>query len=165
MHTFFRRLVRSNQYRQQSSDSIASDPFAGFDWQRTEWDAGQETRGDGRGGHGMGGAYPPSITNGHTFNRVKYEPTSTSTQYSHGRSQSITINLPGKQSPRRQQLPIHKASSFESGLEAEDYVPKPFLPVGITVEDLDGASAHPRSSGRGSLSVSDSSARFSPRFA
>ena len=139
----------------------SDDPFAGFDWQRTDSDASTENirhRGNGV----VGGAYPPThTTNGHTYEQVDYEPTR-----SPPRSRSIDIL--SDHSPRRHQLKQHKkAASFESNLEREGYVRKPYMPVGITVEDLDGgaASAASRSPGRRSLGVTESPSRFSPRIA
>ena len=143
----------------QSTDSVASeDPFADFDWQCTDSDASIETnRRRNRRGI-VGGA-----TNGHAYEQVDYEPTR-----SPSRSHSIDFLSSSGHSPQRQQFlkQRKKASSFESNLEAEGYVRKPFMPVGITVEDLDGgaASAASRSPGRRSLGVTESPARFSPRF-
>ena len=138
------------------------DPFAGFDWQRTDSDTSTENirrRGNGV----VGGAYPPThTTNGHAYEQVDYEPTR-----SPSRSHSIDILSSADRSPRRQQLKQHKkAASFESNLEAEGYVRKPYMPVGITVEDLDGgaASAASKSPGRQSLGVAESPSRFSPRI-
>ena len=132
----------------------SDDPFAGFDWQRRGSDASRGSRGSLR---GVGGAYLPT-TNGHAYEQVDYEPT-------HSRSQSINNILSStKYSPRRQQFERQKAASFESSLEAERYVRKPFMPVGITVEDLDGASAVSKSPGRRSVGVAESPARFSPRL-
>ena len=159
------RLIRSDQHvHRQSTDSVASDdPFTGFDWQRTDSDASTE----GKSRHGnsvVGRTYPPTTTiNGHAYERVDYEPTR-----SPPRSHSIDILSSEDRSPQIRRLKQHKkAASFESNLEAEGYVQKPYMPVGITVEDLDGgaASAASKSPGRRSLGVAESPRRFSPRVA
>ena len=150
----------------QSIDSVASeDPFASFDWQCTDSDTSMESS-RRRGGRGVtGGVYPPTTTiNGLAYEQVDYEPTR-----SPSRSHSIDFLSSSDRSPQRQRLlkQQKKAASFESNLESEGYVRKPFMPVGITVEDVGGgaASAASRSPGRRSLGVTESPARFSPRLA
>ena len=154
----------------------SDDPFAGFDWQRTDHDSDASTGAGGRrryrGNSMMGGAYQPTTSttaiNGHAYEQVDFEPARNPL-----RSHSIDILSSADHSgssPRRQQLrQLHKkASSFESNLETEGYVRKPYMPVGITVEDLDGRgqmSAVSKSPGRLSLGLSESPGRFSPRTA
>jgi hypothetical protein len=143
----------------------SDDPFASFDWQRTDSDAstnGRRYRGNGV----VGGAYPPTtrttVNGHHAYEQVDYEPTR-----SPPRSRSIDfLSNAADRSPRGQKLKQYKkAASFESNLEVEGYVRKPYMPVGITIEDLDGgaASAVSKSPGRRSLGRIDSP-RFSPRI-
>ena len=167
-HPINYRLIRSDQHvHRQSTDSVASDdPFASFDWQRSDFDpAGTDGGRRHRGNSTVGRAYPPTTTiNGHAYEQVDYEPTR-----SPPRSLSIDLlSSAADRSPRAQKLNQYKkASSFESHLEVDRNVRRPYMPVGITVEDLDrgAASAVSKSPGRRSLGVTESPARFSPRFA
>ena len=141
------------------SEGSKDDPFANFDWERTESDASQSGR-----GAGAKGSYP---INDHVYEQVDYEPSDVGGHtHGHARSQSVDIHLTrADASPRREHLERQKAASYEDSLEVDRLSQKQFLPVGITVEDhSEGISPVSRSPGSGRGRGMVDSPRFSPHL-